>query len=156
MTVTRWHRPEVMDWTPFWQLSSLRDEIDRLFESPLGEWTRKSQSFLGGWLPSVDLYEEKDNVIVRAELPGMKKEEIGLSLHEGVLTISGERKLEENQLGSEVHRSERLLGRFQRSISLPSPVQPDKVSAEYKDGLLTVTLPKTEEVKPKQIKVDIA
>jgi HSP20 family protein len=156
MTLTRWHKPEVSSWTPFWQLSTLRDEIDRLFESPMAEFTRGSQQFLGGWLPAVDLYEDKETVIVKAELPGMKKEEIVISLHEGVLTLSGERKLEEKFHDSEVHRSERFVGRFQRTVTLPYPVKGDKVSASYKDGLLTVTLPKTEESKPKQIKVNVA
>jgi len=156
MTLTRWTKPEVSNWTPFWQLSTLRDEIDRLFETPLAEVTRGSQQFLGGWLPAVDLYEDKDNVIVKAELPGMKKDEINISLHEGVLTLAGERKEEKESKDAEVYRSERFLGRFQRTITLPSPVQMDKVHAAYKDGILTVTLPKTEEVKPKQIEVKVS
>ena len=156
MTLTRWTKPEVTSWSPFWQLSTLRDEIDRLFESPLTELTRSSQQFLGGWLPAVDLYEDKDNVFVKAELPGMKKEDIDISLHEGVLTLAGERKEEKETKDAEVFRSERFLGRFQRTISLPSPVQMDRVSAAYKDGILTVTLPKTEEVKPKQIEVKVS
>jgi HSP20 family protein len=153
MTLTRWYRPEVTASSPFWQLSSLRDEIDRLFDAPLAEFTRASQQFLGGWLPAVDMYEDKDNLVVKAELPGLKKEEIEISLHEGVLTLSGERKQEEKHNDAEVRRSERFLGRFQRSVSLPSPVQMDKVTASYKDGMLTVTLPKTEEAKPKLIQV---
>lgn len=156
MTLTRWTKPEVSNWSPFWQLSTLRDEIDRLFETPLTEFTRGSQQFLGGWLPAVDLYEDKDNVIVKAELPGMKKDEINISLHEGVLTLAGERKEQKEFKDAEVYRSERFLGRFQRTISLPSPVQMDKVNAAYKDGILTVTLPKTEEVKPKQIEVKVS
>jgi len=81
----------VTTWTPFWHLSNLRDEIDRLFDAPLTEFTRSAQQMLGGWTPAVDLYEDKDNLVVRAELPGMTKEDIGISLHEGVLTLSGER-----------------------------------------------------------------
>ena len=153
MTLTRWTRPEVTAWSPFWQLNTLRDEIDRLFEVPLAEITRGSQQFLGGWLPAVDLYESKDNVIVKAELPGMKREDIEISLHEGVLTLSGERKESEQYKQGEVYRSERFLGRFQRTVTLPAPVQVDKVTAAYKDGVLEVLLPKTEESKPKQIQV---
>jgi HSP20 family protein len=155
MTLTRWHKPELTSWSPLWQLNTLRDEIDRLFEAPLAEITRGSQQFLGGWLPAVDLYEDKNNVIVRAELPGMKKEEIEISLHEGVLTLSGERKGEEEHKDAETYRTERFVGRFQRTITLPSPVLADKVTASYKDGVLTVTLPKTEEAKPKQIEVKV-
>lgn len=156
MTLTRWTKPEVTSWSPFWQLSTLRDEIDRLFENPLAEVTRGSQQFLSGWLPAVDLYEDKENVIVKAELPGMKKEEIEISLHEGVLTLAGERKEEKEHKDAEVYRSERFLGRFQRTMTLPSPVKTDKVSATYKDGMLTITLPKTEEAKPKQIEVKVS
>jgi len=143
----------VTNWSPFWQLSTLRDEIDRLFESPLAEFTRSSQQFLGGWLPAVDMYENKDNLVVKAELPGMDKKDIDISIHEGVLTLSGERKTDEKYKEAEVYRTERFLGRFQRTITLPSPVQLDKVSATYRDGMLTVTLPKTEEAKPKQIEI---
>ena len=154
MTLARWYRPETSAWSPFRQLSSLREEIDRLFESPLNELTRTSQQFLSGWLPAVDLYEDKDNFHLRAELPGMKKEAIDISIRDGVLTLSGERKEEQTQDGTEVHRSERFVGRFQRTVTLPSPVDADKVKATYRDGILTVTLPKTEEAKPKQIPVN--
>lgn len=156
MTLTRWNKPEVSNWSPFWHLTTLRDEIDRLFESPLAELTRGTQQFLGGWLPAVDLFDDKENVVVRVELPGMKKEDIEISLHEGVLTIGGERKEEHKTKEAEMYRSERFLGRFQRTITLPSPVKADKVAATYKDGMLTVTLPKTEEAKPKQIEVKVS
>ena len=156
MTLTRWNRPEVMNWSPFWHLTTLRDEIDRLFDAPLTEFTRESQQFLGGWLPAVEMYEDKDNVYLKAELPGMKKEEIEITLHEGVLTVAGERKGEDKHKDAQVYRSERFMGRFQRSVTLPSPVQAEKISANYKDGMLTVTLPKTEEAKPRQIEVKAA
>ena len=151
MTLTRWQRP---NWDSARQLSSLRDEIDRLFESPLSWFENGSQPFRSGWLPAVDVYEDKDHVFVRAELPGMKKDEIDISLHEGVLTLSGERKLEKDYEKAEGHRVERFVGRFQRSITLPSPVDAGKVRATYKDGILAVTLPKAEEAKPKQISVN--
>ena len=95
MTIARWYKPETASWQPLWQLSNLREEIDRLFESPLAELSRTSSQFLGGWMPRVDLIEDKDNVMVRAELPGMKKEQIEITLHQGVLTLSGERKEEQ-------------------------------------------------------------
>jgi HSP20 family protein len=153
--LTRWQRPEVATWPGFGQLTSLRDEIDRLFETPLAELTHGSQ-LLSGWTPALDMYEDKDNVYVRAELPGMKKEEIDLSLHNGALSVSGERKQESKFENAEVYRAERFIGRFQRSITLPTPVAADKVKAQYKDGILTVTLPKTEEAKPKHINVNIS
>ena len=153
--LTRWQRPELTTWRGFGRLTDLRDEIDRLFELPLAELARSSQ-LLSGWSPALDVYEDKDNVYVRAELPGMKKEEIDLSLHDGTLSISGERKSEEKFKGSEVYRAERFFGRFQRTVTLPTPVATDKVKAEYKDGILTVTLPKAEEAKPKHIDVNVS
>jgi len=151
--LTRWQRPELA-WPNFGRLTSLRDEIDRLFESPLAELARSSQ-LLSGWTPALDIFEDKDNVIVKAELPGMKREEIQVSLHDGSLSISGERKSESKHEDAEVYRAERFVGRLQRTVSLPTPVAADKVKAQYKDGILTVTLPKTEEAKPRQIEVSV-
>src|SRR6266513_557650 len=126
MRLTRWQRPELSVWDPFRQLSSLRDEIDRLFESPLSNLTERTQPFLSGWLPAVDLAQDKDNITVRAELPGMKKEEIDISLQDGVLTLSGERKAEQKYEAAAACRSERFLGRFQRTLALPSLVDSEK------------------------------
>ena len=153
--LTRWQRPELAPWTGFGGLSDLRDEIDRLFEAPLAEIARSSQ-WLSGWTPAFDVYEDKDNVYVRAELPGMKKEDIDLSLHNGSLSISGERKHEEKLKDAEVYRAERFFGRFQRTITLATRVAADKIKAQYKDGILSVTLPKAEEAKPKHIDVNVA
>src|SRR5690349_15697207 len=147
--LTRWQRPD-LSWPTFGRLTSLRDEIDRLFEAPLAELARGSQ-LLSGWTPALDIFEDKDNLVVKAELPGMKREDIQVSLHDGSLSISGERKTETKHEDAEVYRSERFVGRFQRTVTLPTPVAFDKVNAQYKDGILTVTLPKTEESKPKQI-----
>jgi len=155
MRLTRWQRAEPSTWDPFTQLSTLRDEIDRLFESPLSALTETTQPFLSGWLPAVDLFEDKDNVFVKAELPGMKKEEIEISLHEGVLSLSGERKAEEKYENASACRSERFLGRFHRTLTLPAQIDAEKVNATYKDGILTVTLPKAEHAKPKQIEVSV-
>jgi HSP20 family protein len=150
MTLTRWNKPN-LTLDPFEQLSHLRDEVTRLFDSPFGGLTQGFNT----WAPAVDLYEEKDNLIVKAELPGMKKSDIDVSLHDGALTISGERKSEREEKDGETYRSERFYGRFQRSVMLPTPVAADKVNASYKDGILTITLPKTEEAKPKQIEVNV-
>src|SRR6266436_4885450 len=116
MKLTRWQKPDALYWNPFRQLSTLREEVDRLFESPLLGLTRETQQFPSGWLPAVDLFEDKDNVIVKAELAGMKKEDIVISLQDGVLTLSGERKDEGKYESAETYRSERFLGRFQRSV----------------------------------------
>jgi HSP20 family protein len=155
MKVIKWQRPTLATWPTFGRLSELRNEIDRLFESPLSELTGTSQ-LLSGWTPALDVYEEKDSFVVKAELPGMKKEEIEVSFHDGSLSLSGERKSETKHEDAEVYRAERFFGRFQRTVSLPATVAADKIKAAYKDGVLTVTLPKTEEAKPKQIDVSIS
>jgi HSP20 family protein len=153
--ITRWQRPEQAGWPGFGRLTDLRHEIDRLFEVPLAQLAQSSQ-LLSGWTPALDVSEDKDNFYVRVELPGMTKEDIELALHEGCLSLSGERKTERTHAEAEVLRAERFFGRFQRTVSLPSPVANDKVKAQYKDGILTVTLPKTEEAKPRQIDVSVS
>jgi HSP20 family protein len=153
MNLTRYQKPDLA-WTDFARLSSLRAELDRLFESPWTELARTSQLF-SGWTPALDVHEDKDNFVVRAELPGMKREDIEVSLHDGALSISGERRTEEKYEEAEVYRTERFFGKFQRTVTLPAPVAADQVKAQYKDGILTVTLPKTEEAKPKQIDVNV-
>ena len=142
-------------WPGFGRLTDLREEIDRLFESPLTEMARTS-NLLSGWTPALDLYEDKDNLFVKVELPGMKREDIEVSLHEGSLSISGERKGEEKHQDADVYRAERFFGRFQRTVTLPMAVAADKVKAQYKDGILTIALPKTEEAKPKHIDVNVS
>jgi len=141
----------VSTWPTLNRLTDLRDEIDRFFESPL---SRTSEIL--GWTPAFDVYEDKDNFVVKAELPGMKREDINVSLHDGDLIISGERKSEAKGEGAETYRAERFFGKFQRAVSLPPTVANDKVKAEYKDGVLTVTLPKSEAAKPRQIEVNVS
>jgi HSP20 family protein len=142
-------------WSPFGQLSRLQDEIDRLFENPWRGWLAPAKSFLGEWTPPIDVYEDKDNVFVKAELPGMKKEDIEVSVLGDMLNISGERKGEEGQQTAEGYRSERYFGRFQRSISLPVSVEGDKIHADYKEGILTIKCPKTEDARRKQIEIKV-
>jgi HSP20 family protein len=141
MKLMQYQRPGLA-WPTFGRLANLQDELDRLFESPLT-----------GWAPALDVHEDKDTFSVRLELPGMRREDIEVSLQDGALVISGERK--EEKIGEEttVHRQERYYGRFSRALTLPAAVAGDKVKAQYKDGILTVTLPKAEEAKPKAITV---
>jgi HSP20 family protein len=154
MNLLRWQRPELAAWSGLNGLSTLRNEIDRLFEAPLTEFARASH-LLSGSAPAVDVYEDKDNFVVKAELPGMKKEDIEVTLHDGSLSLSGERKSEEKWEDAEVYRAERFFGRFQRTVALPGAVDAGKIKAQYRDGILTVTLPKSEEAKPKQIDVQV-
>lgn len=154
MSLIRYQFPQLQsNWPSFDRLSSLRDELDRLFDFTLP--TRDSGLF-SGWTPVLDVFDDKDHLTVTLELPGLKKEDIDLSLHDGVLTVSGERKSEREAQEGEAFRSERYFGRFQRSVTLPTAVDASKVNAAYKDGILTVTLPKAEEAKPKQIEVSIS
>lgn len=150
MKLARFQRPDVFNWSPFDQLTNLRDEINRLFETP---FANGGSDVLNAWAPALDLYEEKDSLIVRAELPGMRKEDIDISLHENVISVSGERRNEKKYEGSQTSREERFFGRFTRSFKLPKQVDASRVKAAYKDGILTVTLPKTEEAKPRQIEI---
>ncbi len=154
-SIIRYQFPELSTWAPSNRLSSLRDEVNRLFDLSFPGFTSEENLF-SGWSPALDIYQDKDSVFVKAEVPGMKKEEIEISLHDGMLSIAGERKHEEESKEGDTFRSERFFGRFHRTITLPTAVDSAKVKAAYKDGILTVTLPKAEEAKPKQIQVNVS
>jgi HSP20 family protein len=156
MSLIRYQSPEWGTWPSLDRFSALRDDLNSLFEAPFwGSVGRQSQLFTG-WSPALDLYQNKDNIVAVLELPGMNKDEIEISLHDGTLTISGERKaVGNNGNGESAERSERYVGKFRRSITLPSAVDANKVKASYRDGILVVTLPKAEEAKPKQIPVNV-
>ena len=143
MKLVRYQNPGLI-WPDFGGLPSLQEELERLIESPLR-----------GWAPALDVYEDKDNFVVHTELPGLKREDIEVTLQDGVLVISGERKTEEKRNEGEIRRQERHYGKFQRALTLPASVAADKVKAQYKDGILTVTVPKAEEAKPRKIDVSV-
>jgi HSP20 family protein len=153
MSIIRYQFPEASHWSSSDRLASLRDEVNRLFDF---SWPSRDSGLFSGWSPALDVFDDKDNLVVKVELPGLKKDEIGLSLHDGVLTVSGERKKEHEKKEGESFRSERYFGKFQRSVTLPTAVDSTKVNASYKDGILTVELPKSEEAKPKQIAVNVS
>jgi HSP20 family protein len=153
MTLIRYQAPQLAPWSAADRWTNLRDELNSFFELPLwSSFAREGQLFTG-WSPALDLYQSNDNVIAVVELPGMRKEDIEISLHDGTLTISGERKRESSSNSEKAERTERYVGMFRRSIALPTRVDANKVSATYRDGILIVTLPKAEEAKPKQIQV---
>ena len=153
MNLIRYQFPELTQWSPMDRLASFRDEINRLFD---GGTPARDSGLFSGWTPALDVYDEKDRFLVSIELPGLKKEEISLSFHDGVLTVSGERKHEREGKEGETFRSERYFGKFQRSVSVPAAVDAGKVTASYKDGVLLIDLPKAEEAKPKQIQVNVS
>lgn len=138
-------------WEPLRNLVTMRDDVDRLFDVFFGNTQDEMDNL---WRPAIDIEENNGNLMVRAEIPGMKKEEIKVSVKDDVLTISGERKREEETKDKTIHRIERSYGQFRRMIRLPAQVDADKVKASYKDGVLNVTLPKPESMKPKQIEID--
>jgi HSP20 family protein len=152
MNLIRYQAPELTPWAASDRWSTLRDEVDSFFDLPFWSNFGRAGQLFTGWSPALDLYQSSDNIVAVVELPGMRKEDIEISLHDGTLTISGERKRESSG-GEKAERTERYVGRFRRSIALPTRVDANKVSATYEDGILKVTLPKAEEAKPKQIQV---
>src|SRR5438477_11466441 len=152
MALIRYQAPELAPWEAADRWSNLRDDLNSFFELPFWSSFGRGGQLFTGWSPALDLYQNNDNVVAVIELPGMRKEEIEISLHDGTLTISGERKRESSN-GEKAERSERYVGTFRRSIALPTRVDASKVTATYRDGIRTETLPKAEEVKPKQIQV---
>jgi HSP20 family protein len=152
MDLIRYQPPELAPWSALDRWSNVRNELNSLFELPFwSSFAREGQLFTG-WSPALDLYQSSDNLIAVVELPGMRKKDIDISLHDGTLTISGERK-RESRGGEQAERTERYVGTFRRSIALPTRVDASKVSATYEDGILKVILAKAEEARPKQIKV---
>ena len=129
------------------RLASWRDLFDFAFQLP--------NSASVGWSPSLDVYQDDEKVTVQLELAGLKKEDFDISLEDDVLTISGNRNPEAATGNGETFRRERVYGAFRRSVSLPTPVKGDQVKASYQDGILTVTLPKAEEAKPRKINVEL-
>ncbi len=134
-------------------LEDIQDQINRVFEGMAGD--PDSDNRLPRLYPSVDLSENKDSFVLKAELPGMKKEDVKVTLQNNILTISGEKKQEQEEKGKTFHRIERSYGSFSRTVELPVAVKTDAIKADFKDGVLTVELPKLEEAKPKEIAISV-
>jgi HSP20 family protein len=143
MAIVRWQQGELSEF------DRLRQEMDRLTNL----FSSGQEPFVSRVYPALNLTEEGDNFLVRAELPGVKGENLDVSVVEGRLVIRGERKIEAEEKETNYHRREREAGFFRRTIGLPSKVAPGKVSASMKNGVLTITLPKSEEAKPRKIAV---
>jgi HSP20 family protein len=151
MNIIRYRRyPQPEYSSAFDRLANLREEMDRVFDTSFGSFLHPVGSFRS-WAPALDVYQGKDHFTVVVELPGMRKEDLEISLHGDALTISGSRQRE--QKAEQEYRTERFVGKFQRTVTLPSAVDPNSVKASYRDGILQVTLQKAEEAKPKQIEV---
>ena len=147
MAITRWR--------PFRDIVSIQDEMNRLFDDFFGRPLTRPEWTEAAWCPCVDVSENKDNVIINTEIPGMSKDDVKVSVQDNILTLSGEKRQEKEEKDANYHRMERSYGSFSRSFTLPTSVQPNKVKATYKDGILRITLPKTEEVKPKEIPISV-
>jgi HSP20 family protein len=142
-------------WQPFRALSDVQAEMNRLFDNVFASPTTTA-SGERMWAPRCDMWETRDEVVISFELPGVGEKDVTLSITGDLLTVNGERRFAAEQVTDEAwHRLERAYGRFERTLELPMPVQPDKVSATYRDGVLVVTLPKAEDVKSKEIKINI-
>ena len=155
MAIERW-RPlgALMDRDPFRDIQS---EVNRLFDNVLGRPTATSTGAGGRvWMPVVDMYETSDDLLLNFELPGVREKDISLSITGDVLTVKGERQFNQHVNDENYLHMERAYGKFERSIRLPVPVQAGRVKATYRDGMLEVTLPKAEEVRPKEIKIDVS
>ncbi len=145
----------LIPWKSFRELDALRREMDR-FRDRFSSIAERSIEWLGGeWAPSVDVSETKDKVVVQAEIPGIDPKDIDVSLNSGVLTLKGKKKQELEEKDENYHLVERSYGSFSRSVRLPAEVQEDEVKASYKDGILKITLPKTERAKEKEIKIEV-
>ena len=146
----------IVRWESFRDLITLQDRMNRMFDERFGRVQAGDINMVtGAWSPAVDIYETDNNIIVKAELPEMKEKDIDIRLENDTLTLKGERKFEKETREENYHRVERAYGAFSRSFTLPTSVDQDKISAEYKDGVLKITLPKKVETKSKQIKVNI-
>ena len=144
-------------WDPFRELEDMSDRLNRVFSRPaLPRMNGKETMIVADWVPSVDVSETDGEYQIKAEIPDVKKEDVKVTLEDGVLTIQGERKQEKEEKGKKYHRVERSYGSFVRSFTLPDLVDEEQVKAEFKDGVLNLQLPKSEKAKPKSIEVKVS
>ncbi len=152
---------ELQTWKPFRELAPFREfermrrEMDRLWDSFFEGGLRRKAEEGREWLPSLDVAETKNELVVKCEVPGMDPKDIDISLSDGMLTIKGEKKQEREEKEADYHLVERSYGSFSRSVQLPKEVQGDKINASYKNGILKITLPKSEEAKKKEVKIKV-
>ena len=149
-------------WRPFGALTErepfrdIQSEVNRLFDSFLGRPTSAATGTGSRvWMPVVDMFETKDELLLNFELPGVHEKDVSLSITGDLLTVRGERQFHQELKDDNYYHVERAYGKFERSVQLPMPVQADRVKATYRDGVLEVRLPKAEEVRPKEIKIDV-
>ena len=150
----------LVKWNPARELLNVEREFNKLFNTfnnrfGFDESTMNEELENAVWSPLTDISENKDQYILKLDLPGVSKENLKLNFHDGELIISGERKQEKEDKDSKYHRIERTYGKYFRSFTLPQTIQADKINAEFKDGQLTITVPKSEEAKPKELEIKV-
>ena len=150
----------IVRWNPSRELLNVEREFNKLFNnfnSRFGLFDREDDSEYDNavWMPLTDISEDKDNFVLKLDLPGISKNDLKISYSDGQLSISGERKQEKETKDSKYHRVERAYGKYYRSFTLPSKIQEDKIDAEFEDGQLIITVPKAEEIKPKEISIKV-
>lgn len=147
----------IVRWEPFRDMLSLQERVNRIFEESFRTRTSGEEDWaLGGsWAPAVDIYEQDNNIVLKAELPGLDPKDVDIRLENNTLTLQGERKLDTEVKRESYHRVERSYGTFTRSFTLPAVVDQQNIKADYREGVLRVTLPKREEAKPKQISISV-
>jgi HSP20 family protein len=143
-------------WDPFKDLVTLQDRMNRLFDESVRNVRPGDEALSSAiWSPAVDIYETEDEVVVKAELPEVNQKDIDVQIENSTLTLRGERKFNKETKKENFHRIERAYGSFSRSFTLPSTIDQEKIRADYRDGILKISMPKREETKPKQIKVAV-
>ena len=154
MAMERWRPFGAADrWEPFRNVSDIQGEVNRLFDTLLGRPMTGPRG--RAWLPPVDMHETKDDLVLNVELPGVSEKDVTVSITGDLLSIKGERRWNDEAKDRQYLHTERVYGQFERLVQLPMAVQADKVKASYRDGVLQITLPKAEELKPREIKIDI-
>ena len=147
----------LIKWDPFKELEDVSNRLNRLFgRTAANEESNQNMLAVADWSPSVDISETDDAYLIKGEIPGVKKEDVKVSVQDGMLTIQGERKMEKEEKNKKFHRVECSYGNFVRSFRLPDDADENKVKAEFKDGMLNVSLPKTEKAKSRSINVTVS
>jgi len=156
LAMERWRPFGIADrWEPFRNVSDIQGEVNRLFDTFLGRPMAPAAPATRSWLPAVDMHETKDDLVLTVEVPGVREKDVKVSITGDLLTIRGERRWDEDAKSQQYLHVERVYGQFERMVQLPMAVQAEKVKATYRDGVLQITLPKAEELKPREIKIDI-
>lgn len=145
----------IVRWDPYRELTSFADRFNRTFGMPATR-ERDEEMSLGAWMPPVDISEDEDKIRLTTELPGVREDQVSIQMEGGVLTIRGERRFEDEKKGRNFHRVERSYGTFVRSFTLPNNVDREKIRATFTDGILEIEIPKSEDARPRQIKISAA